>query len=89
MPSLRIYEARLAAEIDGRPSPQQVAPVEKSLLLDVGELGIPIGEFQGIALGPELPDGDRGPLIVSDNNFVADVASDVLAFAIRVEPRSG
>ena len=44
-------------------------PVEKTLLLDLDELGIPLDNVEGMAFGPNLPDGRRSLILVSDNNF--------------------
>ena len=46
-----------------------IQPVEKTLLLDLDELGIPLDNLEGMTFGPDLPDGRRSLILVSDNNF--------------------
>lgn len=59
-----------------------VRPVEKSLLLDLRDLGIPLDNIEGMAIGPRLPDGRRSLILVSDNNFAASQFTQFLMFAI-------
>lgn len=44
-------------------------PVHKELVAHLGEYGITLDNFEGLALGPALPGGGRLLLMVSDNNF--------------------
>lgn len=60
----------------------QVRPVEKSLLLDLKTLGIPLDNIEGMVIGPRLPDGRRSLILVSDNNFSAAAFTQFLLFAI-------
>ena len=46
-----------------------VVPVQKTLLLDLGTLGIPLDNVEGVTFGPRLPDGRRSLVLVSDDNF--------------------
>jgi len=46
-----------------------VEPVKKKLLLDLSELGIPLYNLEGMTLGPQLPDGSKSLVLVSDDNF--------------------
>jgi len=63
---------------------QDVTPMSKRLLLDLGELGIPLDNIEGISFGPQLPDGSRSLILVSDNNFNPDGQfTQFLAFRIR------
>ena len=59
-----------------------VRPVEKEDLLDLGTLGIPLDNVEGMAIGPDLPDGRRSLLLVSDNNFAATQFTQFLLFAL-------
>jgi hypothetical protein len=56
--------------------------VEKSLLLDLRTLGIPLDNVEGMAIGPDLPDGRRTLLLVSDNNFAPSQFTQFLLFAL-------
>jgi 3-phytase/alkaline phosphatase D len=57
-------------------------PAAKSLLLDLDVLGIPLDNVEGMAFGPELPDGRRSLILVSDNNFVPAQFTQFLLFAV-------
>jgi hypothetical protein len=57
-------------------------PVQKTLLLDLSTLGIPLDNVEGMTLGPTLPDGRRSLLLVSDNNFAAAQFTQFLLFAL-------
>ena len=59
-----------------------VRPVQKTLLLDLRTLGIPLDNIEGITFGPDLPDGRRSLILVSDNNFAATQFTQFLLFAI-------
>jgi hypothetical protein len=59
-----------------------VRPAEKTLLLDLGTLGIPLDNVEGITFGPDLPDGRRSVILVSDNNFAATQFTQFLLFAV-------
>jgi hypothetical protein len=55
---------------------------QKTLLLDLGSLGIPLDNVEGMTLGPKLPDGRQSLVMVSDNNFAASQFTQFLLFAI-------
>ena len=59
-----------------------VRPVEKELLLDLGGLGIPLDNVEGMTIGPDLPDGGRSLLLVGDDNFAATQFTQFLLFAL-------
>lgn len=59
----------------------EIRPVSKTLLLDLDSLGITLDNVEGMAFGPELPDGRRSLILVSDNNFSAAGFTQFLAFA--------
>ncbi|MBZ0102224.1 MAG: esterase-like activity of phytase family protein [Thermoanaerobaculia bacterium] len=59
----------------------------KLLLLDFGGLGVRLDNLEGIAFGPQLPDGRRSLVVVSDDNFApAEQVTQVLAFAVDFTP---
>jgi hypothetical protein len=60
-----------------------IRTVAKTLLLDLDELGIPLDNIEGMAVGPILPDGRRSLLLVSDNNFAATQFTQFLLFALE------
>jgi hypothetical protein len=58
-----------------------IQPVEKTLLLDLDVLGIPLDNVEGMTFGPDLPDGRRSLILVSDNNFSPAAFTQFLLFA--------
>ena len=86
--TIKLYRVKVAGadNINGRdsvaPMIDQIRPVEKTLLLDLDELGIPLDNVEGMAFGPILPDGRRSLLLVSDNNFSAAGFTQFLLFAV-------
>ena len=58
-------------------------PVAKTLLLDLDALGIPLDNVEAMAFGPDLPDGRRSLILVSDNNFAPAQFTQFLLFAVR------
>src|SRR6266545_1040499 len=59
-----------------------IRPAQKTLLLDLGSLGIPLDNVEGMTFGPDLPDGRRSLVMVSDNNFAASQFTQFLLFAV-------
>jgi hypothetical protein len=60
-----------------------VRPAEKTLLLDLDTLGIPLDNVEGMAFGPDLPGGRRSLILVSDNNFAPAQFTQFLLFAVE------
>jgi 3-phytase len=59
-----------------------IQPVEKSLLLNLDTLGIPLDNVEGMTFGPRLPDGRRSLILVSDNNFSPMAFTQFLLFGV-------
>jgi hypothetical protein len=59
-----------------------VRAVQKTPLLDLRTLGIPLDNVEGMTIGPNLPDGQRSLVLVSDNNFAATQFTQFLLFAL-------
>jgi 3-phytase len=59
-----------------------IQPVQKTLLLNLDTLGLPLDNVEGMAFGPDLPDGRRSLILVSDNNFAAAQFTQFLLFAV-------
>lgn len=90
---IRIYRASLeeatdvsgVASLEGRPD---VRPARKTLLLDLADVkGLSaelaqLDNFEGMAFGPDLPDGSRTLLLVSDDNFSTRQRTAFLLFRI-------
>jgi hypothetical protein len=97
MNQIRIYRISLegATDVSGMDSlrGRTFTPVRKSLLLDLSKVkGLSrelaaLDNFEGMTLGPSLPDGSRTLLIVSDDNFNPRQRTAFLLF--RLPPDSG
>jgi hypothetical protein len=59
-----------------------IRPARKTLLLDLRTLGLPLDNVEGMTIGPDLPDGRRSVVLVSDNNFAASQFTQFLLFAL-------
>lgn len=59
------------------------AAAEKVLLLDLADLTIAVDNYEGMAIGPLLPDGRRLLLLVNDDNYnPRQLGTQFLAFAL-------
>jgi hypothetical protein len=71
--------------------PQGVRAVRKSELCDLLDPRFHLAgpkfpaKIEGLAFGPDLPDGRRLLLVTTDNDLKADVDSWIWAFAIEPE----
>jgi hypothetical protein len=83
---IKLYSVALpgATNVLGAPSLEglDVRPAQKTLLFDLGSLGIPLDNVEGMTLGPKLADGRQSLVLVSDNNFAASQFTQFLLFAI-------
>ena len=83
---IKLYSVALpgATNVLGVPSLAglDVRPAQKTLLFDLGSLGIPLDNVEGMTLGPKLPDGRQSLVLVSDNNFAATQFTQFLLFAL-------
>jgi len=94
--SIRLYEVSLANadDISSIDSLRQVdlssvKPVKKRLLLDLKTLkNIALDNIEGLTLGPELTDGQRSLILVSDNNFQPAQRTQFLALTIQSQFKS-
>lgn len=96
--SIKIFEVRtqgatnviglnaIATEVDdGELEANLDAPVQKELLFDLADLGIPLDNIEGISFGPKMADGRQSLILVSDNNFSGTQFTQFLAFAIELD----
>ena len=60
----------------------QVQPLKKQLLFDLQDLGIYLDNFEGMSIGPRLPDGSRSLLLISDDNFNDEQVSQLFLFRL-------
>jgi hypothetical protein len=86
--TIKLYEVSLhgADDVNGFDSLatllDTIEPVEKTLLLNLDALGIPLDNVEGMTFGPRLPDGRRSLVLVSDNNFSPTAFTQFLLFAV-------
>ena len=87
--TIKLYEVALhgADDVNGFDSLATLLsglePVEKTLLLNLDALGIPLDNVEGMTFGPVLPDGRRSLVLVSDNNFSPAAFTQFLLFAVH------
>jgi hypothetical protein len=90
---IRLYQAEVggATDVIGVPSlaAAKVQPMTKRLVLDLSKLpelgsaALPkIDNIEGMSFGPDLPNGHRSLVLVSDNNFNPDQITQFLAFEV-------
>lgn len=60
----------------------QIQPLNKKLLFDLQDLSIYLDNFEGMTLGPRLPDGSQSLLLISDDNFSDDQISQLFLFRL-------
>jgi hypothetical protein len=87
--SAKLYQFSFAGakDVQGMQSlqglPADAPAVRKQLLFDFTSLGITIDNLEGMALGPQLPDGSQSLWLVSDDNFDKDQVTQFLLFRIK------
>jgi glycerophosphoryl diester phosphodiesterase len=59
-------------------------PVDKRLILDVGDLVRP-DNLEGMTLGPKLPNGSQSLILVSDNNFNPGQITQFILLSLDIE----
>lgn len=82
---VRVYlaDARSATDVLSRGSLRGATAMRKTLLLDLDDAsGLRVDNFEGATLGPELPDGRRTVLLVSDDNFHWLQTTQIAVFAL-------
>ncbi len=72
--SIRLYEVQTpgaldVSSIDSFTGLEIDPPVQKRLLFDFADLGLPLDNIEGLTFGPKLADGRQSLIVVSDNNF--------------------
>lgn len=61
---------------------QPVRPISKKLLFNMDTLNRYIDNVEGVTLGPDLPNGNKSLIFVTDNNFLATQKTQFLLFEI-------
>ena len=85
--TIRVYivDLKKASNIAGTASLTQqppAHPVNKKLLLNMDDLGIYIDNIEGVTFGPDLPNGHKTLIFVSDNNFSKQQKTQFLLFEV-------
>ncbi|WOD41029.1 esterase-like activity of phytase family protein [Nodosilinea sp. E11] len=70
--------ASLAGDVSG------IAPIRKQLVLDFADTPLAVDNLEGMTLGPRLPDGSQSLLLVSDNNFEGDRATQLILLRLQM-----
>jgi hypothetical protein len=90
--SIRLFEASTEGATDVRgvdalADRPGVVPVSKRLVLDLGAVGplLPTN-LEGMCFGPALPDGQRSLILVGDNNRLALLPTQFVAFGVTMTP---
>jgi hypothetical protein len=65
-----------------------ISPAQKRLLLDLETLKIPLDNIEGLTFGPELGDGSKALILVSDNNFSRLQETQILGFRVKIQQTS-
>ena len=68
-------------------SPEGISPIRKELVLNLGELGVPLQNYEAMTFGqnqrnPNGPGPARTLLIMSDDNFAPEQATRLLVFRL-------
>lgn len=80
-----IVDLSLAGDISNNTSlisNPPLKPLSKTLLLNMDTLGIYIDNVEGVTFGPDLPNGHKTLIFVSDNNFSSLEKTQFLLFEI-------
>ncbi|WP_370416365.1 esterase-like activity of phytase family protein [Streptomyces fradiae] len=88
---IRVFDATTRGATDVRstdslagPDGENVVPMRKTLVADFHTLGLStVDNTEGMTWGPVLPSGERSLILVSDDNFVDDAVTQIVALAIR------
>lgn len=83
---IRLYEVDTsgATDVAGGQPVSGATPVTKRLLLDLADLPLAsVDNIEGVAWGPDRPDGSRTLVLVSDDNFAETQVTQFVAVAVR------
>jgi hypothetical protein len=86
---IRIYEidtsgATNIAKVTSLAGAKNIKPVKKSLVADLADFPLStVDNVEGMTWGPQLPNGERSLILVSDNNFSAGQVTQFIALAVR------
>lgn len=78
--NIRLYHAVMDGTAKDLENPLTLS---KELILNFDSLGIPLDNLEGMSFGPNLPDGRKSLIIISDNNFSRLQFTQILVFAVE------
>ena len=85
VPSYTLPDVLKASNIVSVASLKQIKdfiPINKTLLFNMDDLGMYIGNIEGVSFGPKLSNGHSTLIFVADNNFRATEKTQFLLFEI-------
>jgi len=86
--TIRVYLTDLSsatdiADVQSLIQQPPMHPAAKKLLINMDELGIYIDNIEGVTFGPDLPNGHKTLIFVSDNNFAKEQKTQFLLFEVN------
>ena len=60
-----------------------ISPIRKELVLDLATLPLPLQNYEAMAFGPSLPNGNRTLILASDDNFSPEQETTFLVFELK------
>lgn len=91
--TIKLYEVSLEGADDisniaslSKVDSNKIQAVDKKLLLDFDKLNLQLDNIEGLTFGPDLRNGRRSLIVVSDNNFSPTQKTQVLAFSVEPVP---
>jgi 3-phytase len=79
---VQVGDADEVSSLAALPQPFAGRTVSKTLLVDIGSLGVMPDNLEGLVVGPGLPDGRHAVIVLSDDNFSPVQTNQFLLFAI-------
>ncbi len=79
---VRVAGADNISQLAALPRPFTGRAVDKTLLLNVASAGVVPDNLEGLTLGPQLADGRRALIVISDDNFSPTQTGQFLLFEI-------
>lgn len=63
---------------------REIVPMRKKLVVDLDDISLSsVHNTEGMTWGPTLPNGEYTLVLVSDDNFSEDLATQIVALGIR------
>ncbi len=68
---VQLADATDVRDVDALPAPYTGRAVSKTLLANIGALGVKPDNLEALVLGPRLPNGNLSAIVMADDNFSA------------------